>query len=234
MSDQVPPDLRYTKEHEWVRENGGELQVGITAFAVEQLGDVTLVNLDVKVGDEVGAGKPFGTIESVKTLSDLYAPVAGKVVHINDELDPEAGARERGLLRQGVDDRDRPARRQGAPRAPRRDRVRGARAHVGALAPRIGTTRPDLAWGPGSAKASGRRSRPEHFRNTFVDEPAAADHVRGERERIASGRGPSRRGLRREGRPRPDPASARRRRGRRLRHLGSAASSRARRRRWSR
>ena len=86
MSDQVPPDLRYTKEHEWVRESGGELQVGITAFAVEQLGDVTLVNLDVKVGDEVGAGKPFGTIESVKTLSDLYAPVAGKVVKVNADL----------------------------------------------------------------------------------------------------------------------------------------------------
>jgi glycine cleavage system H protein len=86
MSDQVPPDLRYTKEHEWVRESSGDLAVGITAFAVEQLGDVTLVNLDVKVGDEVGAGKPFGTIESVKTLSDLYAPVAGKVVRINEAL----------------------------------------------------------------------------------------------------------------------------------------------------
>jgi glycine cleavage system H protein len=86
MSDQVPPELRYTKEHEWVRESGGEIAVGITAFAVEQLGDVTLVNLDVKVGDEVGAGKPFGTIESVKTLSDLYAPVAGRVVRINEEL----------------------------------------------------------------------------------------------------------------------------------------------------
>jgi glycine cleavage system H protein len=86
MSDQVPPELRYTKEHEWVRESGGEIAVGITAFAVEQLGDVTLVNLDVKVGDEVGAGKPFGTIESVKTLSDLYAPVAGKVVRINEAL----------------------------------------------------------------------------------------------------------------------------------------------------
>ena len=86
MSDQVPPELRYTKEHEWVRESGGEIAVGITAFAVEQLGDVTLVNFDVKVGDEVGAGKPFGTIESVKTLSDLYAPVAGNVVHINDAL----------------------------------------------------------------------------------------------------------------------------------------------------
>jgi len=69
-----------------VRESGGEIAVGITAFAVEQLGDVTLVNLDVKVGDEVGAGKPFGTIESVKTLSDLYAPVAGKVVRINEAL----------------------------------------------------------------------------------------------------------------------------------------------------
>jgi glycine cleavage system H protein len=86
MSDQVPPDLRYTKEHEWVRESGGEVAVGITAFAVEQLGDITLVNLDVKVGDQVGAGKPFGTIESVKTLSDLYAPVAGKVVRINEAL----------------------------------------------------------------------------------------------------------------------------------------------------
>jgi glycine cleavage system H protein len=64
----------------------GEVIIGITSFAVEQLGDVTLVNLDVKVGDEVGSGKPFGTIESVKTLSDLYAPVAGKVVRINEEL----------------------------------------------------------------------------------------------------------------------------------------------------
>ena len=87
MSDQVPPELRYTKEHEWVRESGGEIAVGITAFAVEQLGDVTLVNLDVKVGDEVGAGKPFGTIESVKTLSDLFAPVSGKVVRVNADLE---------------------------------------------------------------------------------------------------------------------------------------------------
>jgi glycine cleavage system H protein len=86
MTDQIPPDLRYTKEHEWARQNGGEVAVGITAFAVEQLGDITLLNLDVKVGDEVGAGKPFGTIESVKTLSDLYAPLAGKVVQINEAL----------------------------------------------------------------------------------------------------------------------------------------------------
>jgi glycine cleavage system H protein len=85
MSDDVPGDLRYTKEHEWVRA-GADVAVGITAFAVEQLGDITLVNLDVKVGDEIAAGKAFGTIESVKTLSDLYAPVAGKVVRINEEL----------------------------------------------------------------------------------------------------------------------------------------------------
>src|ERR1700694_4288260 len=86
MSAEVPVDLRYTKDHEWARPGGADLPIGITAFAVEQLGDVTLVNLDVKVGDRVSAGKPFGTIESVKTLSDLYAPVAGTVVRINDAL----------------------------------------------------------------------------------------------------------------------------------------------------
>jgi glycine cleavage system H protein len=86
MAAELPADLRYTKEHEWARAGGGEVTIGITAFAVEQLGDVTLVNFDVKVGDDVSAGKAFGTIESVKTLSDLYAPVAGKVVRINDAL----------------------------------------------------------------------------------------------------------------------------------------------------
>lgn len=82
-----PAGLKYTKEHEWAEVSGNRIKVGITAFAVEQLGDITLVNLDVKVGDEVGSGKAFGTIESVKTLSDLFAPVAGKIVEINGELD---------------------------------------------------------------------------------------------------------------------------------------------------
>ena len=86
MSDELPADLRYTKDHEWARAGAGEIVVGITGFAVEQLGDITLVNLDAKVGDELSAGKPFGTIESVKTLSDLFAPVAGKVVRINTVL----------------------------------------------------------------------------------------------------------------------------------------------------
>jgi len=85
-TDTIPADLRYTKEHEWVRPGGADLPVGITAFAVEQLGDVTLVNFDVKVGDVVTAGKAFGTIESVKTLSDLFAPVAGRIVRINADL----------------------------------------------------------------------------------------------------------------------------------------------------
>jgi glycine cleavage system H protein len=81
-----PAGLKYTKDHEWAKVDGGRVTVGITAFAVEQLGDITLVNLDVKVGDQLTAGKTFGTIESVKTLSDLYAPIAGKVVDVNGEL----------------------------------------------------------------------------------------------------------------------------------------------------
>jgi glycine cleavage system H protein len=81
-----PANLRYTKDHEWARAFGSEATVGISAFAVEQLGDVTLVTIDAKVGDAIEAGKSFGTVESVKTLSDLYAPVSGTVVRINEEL----------------------------------------------------------------------------------------------------------------------------------------------------
>lgn len=81
-----PANLRYTKDHEWARASGSEVTVGITAFAVEQLGDVTLVTFDVKVGDSIVEGKAFGTVESVKTLSDLYAPVSGTVLRLNDAL----------------------------------------------------------------------------------------------------------------------------------------------------
>jgi glycine cleavage system H protein len=83
----VPAGLKYTKDHEWAKVEGAKVTVGITAFAVEQLGDITLVSLDIKEGDEVSAGGAFGTIESVKTLSDLFAPISGKVVAINKELD---------------------------------------------------------------------------------------------------------------------------------------------------
>jgi glycine cleavage system H protein len=84
---EVKDDRKYTKDHEWAQAEGGELLVGITAFAVDALGDITLVSLDVKVGDAVTAGKTFGTIESVKTLSDLFAPVTGKITRINSALE---------------------------------------------------------------------------------------------------------------------------------------------------
>jgi glycine cleavage system H protein len=84
---EVKDDRKYTKDHEWAMTEGAELLVGITAFAVDALGDITLVSLDVKVGDSVSAGKTFGTIESVKTLSDLYAPVSGKVTRVNAALE---------------------------------------------------------------------------------------------------------------------------------------------------
>ena len=83
----VKDDRRYTKDHEWALEKSGEVVVGITAFAVDQLGDITLVNIDLKPGDSVSVGKAFGTIESVKTLSDLFAPVSGKILRVNKALE---------------------------------------------------------------------------------------------------------------------------------------------------
>ena len=80
-----PTDRRYTTEHEWIKAEGEHFVVGITAFAQDQLGDIVYVELP-KVGDHVEAGKQFGVIESVKTASDLYAPVSGEVVEVNSEL----------------------------------------------------------------------------------------------------------------------------------------------------
>jgi glycine cleavage system H protein len=80
-----PPDLRYTNDHEWLRAQGSNWRVGITQFAVDQLGDITLVDLP-KEGDQVTKGQKFGVIESVKSVSDLYAPVSGKVVAVNPAL----------------------------------------------------------------------------------------------------------------------------------------------------
>ncbi len=86
LANEVREDRKYTRDHEWARSTGSEWVVGITAFAVDQLGDITLVNVDVEVGAEVTAGKAFGTIESVKTLSDLFVPVSGRVTRINPAL----------------------------------------------------------------------------------------------------------------------------------------------------
>jgi glycine cleavage system H protein len=83
----VKDDRKYTKDHEWAKAEGGEVVVGITAFAVDQLGDITLVSIDVQPGTQVDAGKAFGTIESVKTLSDLFAPISGKVTRVNAALE---------------------------------------------------------------------------------------------------------------------------------------------------
>jgi glycine cleavage system H protein len=80
-----PSNLRYTHDHEWVEASGASWRVGITQFAVDQLGDITLVDLP-NVDDLVTKGQRFGTVESVKSVSDLYAPVSGKVTKINTGL----------------------------------------------------------------------------------------------------------------------------------------------------
>ncbi|HEU5056888.1 MAG TPA: glycine cleavage system protein GcvH [Kofleriaceae bacterium] len=81
----IPDDLRYSKEHEWARVRGTRAQVGITRFAVEQLGDVTQLELP-KEGEAVVKDEVFGTVESVKAVSDLFAPVSGKVAQVNSAL----------------------------------------------------------------------------------------------------------------------------------------------------
>jgi len=86
-----PEDVRYTREHEWVRRKGAQLVVGITDFAQDQLGDVVFVELP-DVGDPVKKGESFGVVESTKAVSELFAPISGKVVEVNDPLTdaPEA------------------------------------------------------------------------------------------------------------------------------------------------
>lgn len=84
---EIPPDLHYTSEHEWVRRSGdATARIGITDFAQAALGDVVFVQLP-EVGTEVTAGESFGEVESTKSVSDLYAPVSGKVSAVNGDLD---------------------------------------------------------------------------------------------------------------------------------------------------
>jgi glycine cleavage system H protein len=85
MSTEYPNELRYTKEHEWARVEGKIATIGITRFAVDSLGDITQVDLP-KEGEAVRKDAVFGTVESVKAVSDLFAPVSGKVVKVNDPL----------------------------------------------------------------------------------------------------------------------------------------------------
>ena len=89
-----PSDLKYTKDHEWVRLDGGEAAVGITDFAQRQLGDVVFVELP-EVGRKLKQGEVFGTIESVKAVSELFAPVSGEVTAVNADLGSASGGRQR-------------------------------------------------------------------------------------------------------------------------------------------
>ena len=80
-----PEDIRYTSEHEWAREEGGIVTIGITSYATDQLGDIVFVELP-EPGRALEVGKTFGVVEAVKTVSDLYAPLAGEVVEVNGAL----------------------------------------------------------------------------------------------------------------------------------------------------
>ncbi|GAB1613660.1 glycine cleavage system protein GcvH [Mammaliicoccus lentus] len=82
----VPSELKYSKEHEWVKVDDDVVTIGITDFAQSELGDIVFVELPEE-GDELTSGDSFGSVESVKTVSELYAPLSGKVVEVNDELE---------------------------------------------------------------------------------------------------------------------------------------------------
>ena len=84
----VPAELKYTKEHEWIRVEGEEAYVGITDYAQGQLGDIVFVEVETE-GDNLEAGDTFGSIEAVKTVSELYMPVAGEVLEFNSELEDQ-------------------------------------------------------------------------------------------------------------------------------------------------
>jgi len=84
----IPSELKYTKDHEWVKLEGNVATVGITDFAQSELGDIVFVDVDT-VDDDLNAGEVFGSVEAVKTVSDLYLPVSGKVIEFNEELEGE-------------------------------------------------------------------------------------------------------------------------------------------------
>ena len=82
----VPKDLKYSEDHEWVKVEDGKVTIGITEFAQSELGDIVFVELPSE-GDEIETGESFGSVESVKTVSELYAPLNGTVVEVNEELE---------------------------------------------------------------------------------------------------------------------------------------------------
>lgn len=83
---EIPEELRYTEDHEWVKLTDGEVQYGITDYAQEELGDIVYIELP-EVGEEVEKGDMIGVVESVKTVSDLYAPISGTIKEVNESLE---------------------------------------------------------------------------------------------------------------------------------------------------
>jgi glycine cleavage system H protein len=84
----IPKELKYTKDHEWIRVEGNEAYVGITDFAQGELGDIVYVEIETE-GEEIKKGEVFGTVEAVKTVSDLFMPVTGTVLEVNPDLESE-------------------------------------------------------------------------------------------------------------------------------------------------
>lgn len=84
----IPQELKYTKDHEWIKVDGNEAQIGITDFAQKELGDIVYVEIETE-GEELSQGDVFGTVEAVKTVSDLFMPLGGKVIAINEDLESE-------------------------------------------------------------------------------------------------------------------------------------------------
>lgn len=85
----IPQELKYSKDHEWIKIEGNTAIIGITDFAQDQLGDIVYVDISSQEGDEIAAGEVFGSVEAVKTVSDLFMPISGKLVEINEELNGE-------------------------------------------------------------------------------------------------------------------------------------------------
>lgn len=83
----TPAELKYSKDHEWVRVDGNIAFIGITDFAQDQLGDIVYVDIEVEEGDEIAPNEVFGSVEAVKTVSDLFMPISGKILEINEGLE---------------------------------------------------------------------------------------------------------------------------------------------------
>ncbi len=83
----IPENLKYTKDHEWIRVEGGEAYVGITDYAQGELGDIVFIEIETEEGEELAIEEVFGTIEAVKTVSDMFMPVSGEVVEVNPKIE---------------------------------------------------------------------------------------------------------------------------------------------------